>query len=75
MGPLVAGKMRCVCSMACSLCNATNVYLRHTRAEELLALLKAGADRTKEVHGNAGWNAYKMAERAGHTVICDLLKE
>ena len=38
-----------------------------------LALLKAGADRTKEVPGYAGLNAYKLAERAGHTVICDLL--
>ena len=36
-------------------------------------LLKAGADRTKEVPGYAGLNAYKLAERAGHTVICDLL--
>ena len=39
------------------------------------ALIKAGADRTKEVHGYAGLNALKLAENAGHTVICELLKE
>jgi len=39
------------------------------------ALLKAGADRSKEVTGYAGWTALKLAERAGHTAICRLLRE
>jgi ankyrin repeat protein len=38
------------------------------------ALLEAGADRTKELPGYAGWNAFKLAERHGHSVVCDLLR-
>ena len=39
------------------------------------ALLEAGADRTKELPGYAGWNAFKLAERNGHSVVCDLLRQ
>ena len=38
------------------------------------ALLEAGADRAREIPGYAGWNAFKLAERNGHTAVCELLK-
>jgi ankyrin repeat protein len=38
-------------------------------------LLQAGADRGIEVPGHAGWDAQKLAERNGHTAICELLME
>ena len=37
-------------------------------------LLEAGADQNKELPGFSGWNALKLAERGGHTIVCDLLR-
>ena len=38
-------------------------------------MIEAGADRNKEILGYSGWNALKLAERNGHTTVCDLLRE
>ena len=38
-------------------------------------LLEKGADRSKEIPGYSGWNAFKLAERSGHTAVCNLLKQ
>jgi len=40
-----------------------------------LVLLEAGADRNKELSGLSGWNALKLAERGGHSAVCDLLRQ
>ncbi len=39
-----------------------------------LVLLETGADRNKELSGHSGWNALKLAERDGHSAVCDLLR-
>jgi hypothetical protein len=37
-------------------------------------LLKAGADRNKELPAYSGWNALRLAESGGHVAVCDLLR-
>ena len=54
-----------------------HVCLLHLPHHEQVAreLLKAGADRNKEITGYSGWNALKLAERNGHVTVCDLLRD
>jgi len=55
---------------------ALMVAAQNGHEQVALVLLEAKADRNMEQLSGlySGWNALKLAERGGHSAVCDLLR-